>query len=40
MDILIIFGSEDMPSPEAADAEEWWAEDLAPRGIRGAALGA
>jgi len=35
MDIVFSFDSEDFLTPEAADAERWWAEALASRGVRG-----
>lgn len=34
-DIIISFDSEDYLTPEAADAEAWWADQLTARGIRG-----
>jgi hypothetical protein len=35
MDIVFSFDSEDFLTPEAADAEKWWAEALRSRGVRG-----
>ncbi|NLF17014.1 MAG: hypothetical protein GX595_07130 [Lentisphaerae bacterium] len=35
MDIVFSFDSEDYLTPEAADAERWWAEALRSRGVRG-----
>lgn len=35
MNIIISFDSEDILTPEADDAEKWWAEELSVRGIRG-----
>lgn len=34
-DVIISFDSEDYLTPEAADAELWWADALSQRGIRG-----
>ncbi len=34
-DVIISFDSEDYLTPEAADAEKWWAEELHKRGLRG-----
>ena len=34
-DIIFSFDSEDYLTPQAADAELWWAENLASRGLRG-----
>jgi len=34
-DIILSFDSEDYLTPQAADAEKWWAEALASRGLRG-----
>lgn len=35
VDVIISFDSEDYLTPEAADAERWWAEALQQRGLRG-----
>ena len=35
MDIILSFDSEDYLTPEAADGEKWWAEELTRRGLRG-----
>ena len=35
VDVIISFDSEDFLTPEAADAELWWAQALRERGIRG-----
>jgi len=35
MDIIFSFDSEDYLTPEAADGEKWWAEELTRRGLRG-----
>jgi hypothetical protein len=35
MDIILSFDSEDWLTPEAADGERWWADELHSRGIRG-----
>jgi len=35
MDLILSFDSEDFVTPEAADAEIWWAEELRRRNLRG-----
>jgi hypothetical protein len=35
MQIVLSFDSEDYLTPDAADAEKWWAEELTNRGLRG-----
>lgn len=35
IDVIISFDSEDYVTPQAADAELWWAQTLSERGIRG-----
>jgi hypothetical protein len=35
MDLIFAFDSEDFVTPEAADAEKWWAQELRSRGLRG-----
>jgi peptidoglycan/xylan/chitin deacetylase (PgdA/CDA1 family) len=35
MDLIFSFDTEDYLTPEAADAQKWWADELTRRGIRG-----
>ena len=35
MDLILALDSEDFLTPEAADAELWWATELTSRGLRG-----
>jgi hypothetical protein len=35
LEVILSFDTEDYPTPEAADAEKFWAEELSVRGMRG-----
>ena len=35
MDVILFFDTEDYVTPEAADAQKWWAEELTKRELRG-----